>query len=52
MFDLASNYLYRYGTLIVLANYLIERKASTRNVKFGSFPEWLAERREVSFYSF
>ena len=37
---------YRYGTLIVFANYLIE----TREEKSISvtFPEWLSEHREIT----
>ena len=37
---------YRYGTLIVFANYLIEmREGATEEV---SFPAWLEERREIT----
>ncbi|KAI0707157.1 inositol hexakisphosphate-domain-containing protein [Earliella scabrosa] len=46
LMDLGVNYLYRYGTLIVFANYLIEmREAKTEEV---SFPEWLQTRREIT----
>lgn len=39
----------RYGALIVLANYLIERKAKAQSGgKMESFPAWLREHREVS----
>ncbi|KAF9466586.1 inositol hexakisphosphate-domain-containing protein [Collybia nuda] len=38
------NYLYRYGTLIVFANYLIERRISSSS---ETFPEWLLEHREI-----
>lgn len=37
---------YRYGTLIVFANYLVEtREAKSDEV---SFPAWLQERREIT----
>lgn len=40
------NYLYRYGTLIVFANYLLEiRGQSTPAV---TFPEWLHKHREIT----
>jgi len=40
------NYLYRYGTLIVFANYLIEmREKQGLGV---TFPEWLHEHREIT----
>ncbi|KAF8071749.1 inositol hexakisphosphate-domain-containing protein [Lyophyllum atratum] len=40
------NYLYRYGTLIVFANYLIEMKdLGTPQV---TFPEWLHKRTEIT----
>ncbi|KAJ1307486.1 hypothetical protein OPQ81_001585 [Rhizoctonia solani] len=45
LMDLGVNYLYRYGTLIVLANYLIERRL--RNIR-SSFPTWLKEHREIT----
>jgi len=41
------NYLYRYGTLIVFANYLIERQEMKAG-KQVSFPEWLREHREIT----
>lgn len=44
LMDLGVNYLYRYGTLIVLANYLIERRG---NHALPSFPTWLKEHREI-----
>lgn len=37
---------YRYGTLIVFANYLIEMKEG--QVPETSFPAWLRERREIT----
>ena len=36
---------YRYGTLIVLANYLIETRGSAEEVI--TFPTWLHEHREI-----
>lgn len=40
---------YRYGTLIVFANYLIESKGrNTRDGKEITFPEWLREHREIT----
>ena len=36
---------YRYGTLIVFANYLIEMKETSAGV---TFPVWLAEHREIA----
>ncbi|KAG8764126.1 hypothetical protein FRC11_004614 [Ceratobasidium sp. 423] len=45
LMDLGVNYLYRYGTLIVLANYLIERRQ--RSIT-SSFPAWLKEHREIT----
>ncbi|KAF8322469.1 hypothetical protein DL93DRAFT_2123864 [Clavulina sp. PMI_390] len=49
IFDIACNYLYRYGALIVLTNYLIERKASTAaQEEIKTFPVWLREHREIS----
>ncbi|KAF9048553.1 inositol hexakisphosphate-domain-containing protein [Panaeolus papilionaceus] len=40
------NYLYRYGTLIVFANYLIEMRE--RGEPEVTFPEWLHEHREIT----
>ncbi|KAI8980087.1 inositol hexakisphosphate-domain-containing protein [Trametes punicea] len=45
LMDLGVNYLYRYGTLIVFANYLIEMREGKTDV---SFPAWLQERREIT----
>ncbi|CCO28893.1 Paladin [Rhizoctonia solani AG-1 IB] len=45
LMDLGVNYLYRYGTLIVLANYLIERQK--HNID-SSFPAWIKEHREIT----
>ncbi|KAI0264344.1 inositol hexakisphosphate-domain-containing protein [Gloeopeniophorella convolvens] len=46
LFNLAVNYLYRYGTLIVFANYLIERRRGEASQ--DTFPAWLAEHREIT----
>lgn len=44
--NITVNYLYRYGTLIVFANYLIEMREKQG---FGvTFPEWLHEHREIT----
>ncbi|KAI0701913.1 inositol hexakisphosphate-domain-containing protein [Cerioporus squamosus] len=45
LMDLGVNYLYRYGTLIVFANYLVEMREGQSEV---SFPEWLQTRREIT----
>ncbi|KAG6856508.1 hypothetical protein H0H87_003701 [Tephrocybe sp. NHM501043] len=39
-------YEYRYGTLIVFANYLIETKGSSKPAV--TFPEWLHTHREIT----
>jgi len=44
--SVAVNYLYRYGTLIVFANYLIESKAQP--AQETTFPDWLREHREIT----
>ncbi|EMD34003.1 hypothetical protein CERSUDRAFT_117523 [Gelatoporia subvermispora B] len=46
LMDLGVNYLYRYGTLIVFANYLIEMKEG--QAPEVTFPTWLRERREIT----
>ncbi|KAI9439769.1 inositol hexakisphosphate-domain-containing protein [Lactarius indigo] len=46
LFTLAVNYLYRYGVLIVFANYLIERRFGEASQ--DTFPEWLSEHREIT----
>ncbi|KAJ2917433.1 hypothetical protein MD484_g2993, partial [Candolleomyces efflorescens] len=48
--NVAVNYLYRYGTLIVFANYLIElrERTSATGPPFPSFPVWLREHREIT----
>ncbi|KAG8898129.1 hypothetical protein FRB99_007645 [Tulasnella sp. 403] len=43
--DLGINYLFRYGTLIVLSNYLIERRAAETEEE--DFSEWLKAHREI-----
>lgn len=48
LFDISCNYLYRYGALIVLANYLIERRGLRLEAKDLSFPQWLQEHREIT----
>ncbi|RDB25649.1 Paladin [Hypsizygus marmoreus] len=40
------NYLYRYGTLIAFANYLIE--TSNSEITQMTFPEWLHKHREIT----
>uniref|UniRef100_A0A8H7Y3N0 Inositol hexakisphosphate-domain-containing protein n=1 Tax=Psilocybe cubensis TaxID=181762 RepID=A0A8H7Y3N0_PSICU len=45
--NITVNYLYRYGTLIVFANYLIEMR-EPRNGPETTFPEWLHEHREIT----
>jgi hypothetical protein len=40
-----KTYRYRYGTLIVFANYLIEIKEGKNE---ATFPEWLREHREIT----
>lgn len=37
---------YRYGVLIVFANYLIERRFG--EAKQDTFPDWLSEHREIT----
>ncbi|KAI0649419.1 inositol hexakisphosphate-domain-containing protein [Trametes meyenii] len=46
LMDIGVNYLYRYGTLIVFANYLIEMREGPSDET--SFPAWLQERREIT----
>ncbi|KZT29832.1 hypothetical protein NEOLEDRAFT_1174835 [Neolentinus lepideus HHB14362 ss-1] len=46
LFSLGVNYLYRYGMLIVFANYLIESRETIGNEV--SFPAWLREHREIT----
>ncbi|EGO24423.1 hypothetical protein SERLADRAFT_438035 [Serpula lacrymans var. lacrymans S7.9] len=46
LMSVAVNYLYRYGTLIVFANYLIETRQGEG--KESSFPIWLQEHREIA----
>ncbi|KAJ3520625.1 hypothetical protein NM688_g9135 [Phlebia brevispora] len=46
LLNLGINYLYRYGTLIVFANYLIEMRE--QDEPEVSFPQWLQEHREIT----
>ncbi|KAI0342721.1 hypothetical protein BDW22DRAFT_1357208 [Trametopsis cervina] len=46
LFSMGINYLYRYGTLIVFANYLIEMQE--RRGDGPTFPDWLHEHREIT----
>ncbi|KAG8890787.1 hypothetical protein FRB98_004832 [Tulasnella sp. 332] len=46
LLDLGVNYLFRYGTLIVLANYLIERRVY--ETKEDDFAVWLRAHREIT----
>ncbi|KZT67481.1 hypothetical protein DAEQUDRAFT_729142 [Daedalea quercina L-15889] len=48
LMDIGINYLYRYGTLIVFANYLIEMKEGGDSGSQATFPDWLKERREIT----
>lgn len=43
-----GTYLNSYGALIVLANYLIERKGQPNESQTPAFSVWLKEHREVS----
>ncbi|KAF8657553.1 hypothetical protein AX16_002190 [Volvariella volvacea WC 439] len=46
LFNITVNYLYRYGTLIVFANYLIEMREGKSPEM--TFPEWLQKHREIT----
>ncbi|KAH7925850.1 hypothetical protein BV22DRAFT_1033556 [Leucogyrophana mollusca] len=46
LMGIAVNYLYRYGTLIVFANYLIELREQQGEEL--SFSAWLTEHREIA----
>ncbi|KAI0091045.1 inositol hexakisphosphate-domain-containing protein [Irpex rosettiformis] len=46
LMHLGINYLYRYGTLIVFANYLIEMQEHEGST--STFPDWLHEHREIT----
>ncbi|KAG6374346.1 inositol hexakisphosphate-domain-containing protein [Boletus reticuloceps] len=48
LMNIAVNYLYRYGTLIVFCNYLIEMRESTGKGEEKPFPAWLREHREIA----
>ncbi|ODO07006.1 hypothetical protein I350_04372 [Cryptococcus amylolentus CBS 6273] len=41
------NYLYRYGALIVLANFLLEMKAEGIPLEKSDFSTWLQKHREI-----
>ncbi|WWC73457.1 uncharacterized protein I206_107427 [Kwoniella pini CBS 10737] len=43
----AINYLYRYGALIVLANFLLEAKEKGIPLKDTDFPAWFDQHREI-----
>lgn len=45
LLSVAVNYLYRYGTLIVFANYLIETRETGTSAKFQ---EWLDKHTEIT----
>ncbi|KAF5367062.1 hypothetical protein D9758_003884 [Tetrapyrgos nigripes] len=47
--NVTVNYLYRYGTLIVFANYLIEmRERAVKAEEEATFQNWLEEHREIT----
>jgi len=46
LMNVAVNYLYRYGTMIVFGGYLIEAKML--NNQQVTFPDWLREHREIT----
>jgi len=48
LLDLGVNYLYRYGLLIVLANYLIQTRSKPDRTEVPTFSAWLKERREIT----
>ncbi|WVN86977.1 uncharacterized protein L203_102152 [Cryptococcus depauperatus CBS 7841] len=43
----AINYLYRYGALIVLANFLLEMKEKGVSLNRADFPAWFTKHREI-----
>ncbi|OXH32476.1 hypothetical protein J008_03246 [Cryptococcus neoformans] len=43
----AINYLYRYGALVVLANFLLEMKEEGIPLEKTDFPAWLDKHREI-----
>ncbi|KII85117.1 hypothetical protein PLICRDRAFT_45241 [Plicaturopsis crispa FD-325 SS-3] len=47
LMNIAVNYLYRYGALIVFANYLIEMREGNERDSV-TFPQWLHEHREIT----
>ncbi|KIP04476.1 hypothetical protein PHLGIDRAFT_75887 [Phlebiopsis gigantea 11061_1 CR5-6] len=46
LLNLGINYMYRYGALIVFANYLIEMREHEEAEM--SFPDWLRKHREIA----
>ncbi|KIJ13397.1 hypothetical protein PAXINDRAFT_170473 [Paxillus involutus ATCC 200175] len=48
LMNLAVNYLFRYGTLIVFCNYLIEMREPSSQGQEKPFPDWLREHREIA----
>ncbi|KAH7884393.1 inositol hexakisphosphate-domain-containing protein [Phlebopus sp. FC_14] len=46
LLNISVNYLYRYGTLIVFSNYLIEMRKLAKGQE-KPFPVWLREHREI-----
>ncbi|WVR08265.1 hypothetical protein IAU60_005312 [Kwoniella sp. DSM 27419] len=46
-FTRAINYLYRYGALIVLANFLLETKEQGIPLNNADFPGWFEQHREI-----
>ncbi|KAI6025906.1 inositol hexakisphosphate-domain-containing protein [Pisolithus orientalis] len=47
LMSVAVNYLYRYGTLIAFANYLLEMREFHRREQEKPFSSWLREHREI-----
>jgi len=47
LMSMGVNYLYRYGMLIVFANYLIEMREGT-NANDATFEQWMGEHREIT----
>ncbi|KIJ66912.1 hypothetical protein HYDPIDRAFT_180575 [Hydnomerulius pinastri MD-312] len=48
LMSVAVNYLYRYGTLIVFCNYLIEMRELSGKGQEKPFSSWLREHREIA----
>ncbi|KAI6042555.1 inositol hexakisphosphate-domain-containing protein [Pisolithus marmoratus] len=47
LMNVAVNYLYRYGTLIAFANYLLEMREFHERGQEKPFSSWLREHREI-----